>query len=857
MRVLSSSSAASGAALVLLGVLAPSAAFAETFRVLADGTGQFGTIQEAIDAASDGDTVLVGPGTWEEALAVGDTTLTLEASDGAATTVIDGGGEGEAISVSGNAWITGFTLRNSGGHAISVDAGSPTLSDLVFEDLGTVDLYGGAVAVWTGSPMIMGCTFTGGSGLAGAHLFVHSGTVTVRDSDFSGGTASYGGSIAVGGGTLVLERVTVRGNVASVHGGGLYTAPGASLLLTDTTFSDNANSTGTPYGFGGGLFLGASGSLVAERVTFSGNGSPEYATAMSYGGGLFLDSSSSATLTEVTLDGNLAYYGGGLFQNDMATVDLVGSELRANEAVQGAAIWVAQGDQLSLADTSVLANTSLYSGAGIHVSSLTGLWITGTTFDGNLALDGNGAAAVVTTAGTLEVVDSSFDTNIAHSAGGALHLSDVDRVEFDRVSFIDNVATHGDGGAVYAVNSPSFTIVGSTFHENFASFGGGAISTGGGLDVSGTTFTNNEAELRSGGALSIDGEGAYAVRLTTNRFVQNTAGGDGGAVYLEGSGARVVRGNLLAGNRGDSGGGVYAGGPASRDEWTNNIIQENTARSGGGVFFVDTTSTALVNNVVVGNGASEAGAALYLDHAVVDVRNVVVAYNTGAAAVFASGDPLGLGFTYDAWYANSGGNLSGALDTTGLDATHRSDAPGFVLWSPNGDPTDDSFVLWRSSPLVDAGDPALQDEDGSTSDIGVYGGPHVALDDADGDGSYSAWDCDDSNAGVSPGAAETWYDGVDQDCSGTSDFDQDGDGQDSIAYGGEDCDDLRAAITGPCDTGGPDTGGDSGSDSGSDSGAEPGPDIDLPQCGCAVGGARAPGAVLFGLLMLGRRRSRS
>lgn len=51
-------------------------------------------------------------------------------------------------------------------------------------------------------------------------------------------------------------------------------------------------------------------------------------------------------------------------------------------------------------------------------------------------------------------------------------------------------------------------------------------------------------------------------------------------------------------------------------------------------------------------------------------------------------------------------------------------------------------------------------------------------------------DCDDSLASVHPGGREVWYNGVDEDCSGGSDDDRDGDG---IAGGpsGEDCDDDR------------------------------------------------------------------
>ena len=70
--------------------------------------------------------------------------------------------------------------------------------------------------------------------------------------------------------------------------------------------------------------------------------------------------------------------------------------------------------------------------------------------------------------------------------------------------------------------------------------------------------------------------------------------------------------------------------------------------------------------------------------------------------------------------------------------------------------------------------------------------------DGDGDGVAASEDCDDTDAAVYPGAAETWYDGTDSDCDGRSDYDADGDGLDAIAYGGEDCDDTDSAV-GACE----------------------------------------------------------
>jgi pectin methylesterase-like acyl-CoA thioesterase len=101
-----------------------SSATARTIYVDDNGPADYDNIQAAIDAAVDGDEVVVAEGTYEN-ISIDGKSITLRSTnptnpDVVAATIIDGGGREPAVYFSGGGdypcWtLSGFTITNAGG----------------------------------------------------------------------------------------------------------------------------------------------------------------------------------------------------------------------------------------------------------------------------------------------------------------------------------------------------------------------------------------------------------------------------------------------------------------------------------------------------------------------------------------------------------------------------------------------------------------------------------------------------------------------------------------------------------------------------------------------------------------------
>ncbi|MEW6014769.1 MAG: right-handed parallel beta-helix repeat-containing protein [Candidatus Zixiibacteriota bacterium] len=207
----------------------------------------FPTIQEAVNAAGMGETVMVAPGVYEgegnRGITFSRKRIIVIAAAGPLETVIDCEGNAvtphQAFNISGaeeSGVIDGFTIRggyyNNGG-AINIQSSGPVIRNCIFHD-NRAPISGGAIRVkGRGEAHIINCTFANNSSMAGGAIFTIAGAKPRIENCLIAYSDS-GGAIHVNDGTSVpvISCTDILGNA-----GGDWSGDIAGMVNTDGNFS--------------------------------------------------------------------------------------------------------------------------------------------------------------------------------------------------------------------------------------------------------------------------------------------------------------------------------------------------------------------------------------------------------------------------------------------------------------------------------------------------------------------------------------------------------------------------------------------------------------------------------------------
>ncbi|MCK5271426.1 MAG: hypothetical protein KAJ52_02570 [Sedimentisphaerales bacterium] len=279
------------------------------------------TVQAGLDAAGDGDVVILASGTYSGSgnrdLDFQGKALTLRSTDPCdpaivAATIIDSCGTASEPH-------RGFYFHtqedaNSIVHGLTINGGFA---------------WGGGFYCYYSSPSILNCIISdNNTASSGGGIFCDHADPIIRNCTIRNNSAdSSGGGIYCYSSSPVINDCIISSNTAS-SGGGLYCSMSSSPELVGCTISDNfvlGADPGFPYK-GGGICAENNCDPIFVSCMVNGN------FASNFGGGIYLDSSTLGIVNSV-LTGNICgKYGGAIYNSD-STASLTNCTLSANEAV--------------------------------------------------------------------------------------------------------------------------------------------------------------------------------------------------------------------------------------------------------------------------------------------------------------------------------------------------------------------------------------------------------------------------------------------------------------------------------------------------------------------------------------------
>ncbi len=450
------------------------------------------TLQDAIDAAVDGNTIKVVGGDLP------DTPVT-------------------RAGLKQIGYITKSITIEGGydGRFTAINVNNPSIFDVGGTGRGLV-VSGTGVTV-----ELVNLTLTGGNADAGGGfnnrgggLAINLANVTLNNTDIGGNTATGGGGgVRVGSALVITNSSIISNNSAGGNGGGVYVdgVITSSLLITD----GGQIISNTASGNGGGVYINGALAIMTQTMgtVISGN-------LAANGGGVYVNNGTALWSGGQVVSNTATTNGGGIYNNGQVITLLTNTTVSSNTASSyGGGIYNISGGSVNMIDTTVSSNTATTGGGGVYqTTSSSRITITTSSLvDDNAATYGGG---FFVDNGSLIMVDSQVSHNTALTSGGGIYLNrSTVQVILTNTNVLTNQANGienktGGGGAF--INNGKLSVYSSTFQANQANNGipnetggGGAYIDNGKLSVYSSTFRANQASRRGGGIFCLSGGRRY------------------------------------------------------------------------------------------------------------------------------------------------------------------------------------------------------------------------------------------------------------------------------------------------------------------------------------------------------------
>jgi hypothetical protein len=435
------------AAIVLLAIFGGPGRVARAAPAALTYPGCAPTIQQCLDNASPGETLVIGAGTYITSLTlskavsltgVNSATTILQALPGQRVLTVTGAGVDSSVVISGLTFTGGSALGGDcptgcGGGVLITDGAQPLLSNLQLISNTAGWRAGGLYS--DGEVTIADSLFEGNqctlNFCLGGGLYAFR-AIALKDSRFISNTSKGGG-----GGAIAEIAVTIVGGIFQNNScapcGGAGVAAGNVLVVTGTQFLNNTSESGG----------------AAARV------------------------------------GITATISGALFQDNHCTT--------AN--CLGGALFIQQA--LTLKDTVFLSNTANGEGGAAAVTGDT--TVAGGLFQGNqCTLTGCSGGALMVT-GHVALNGTQFISNTSNATSGAVYAGGA---TVTRGRFIGNrcIETECVGGAIFVWGS--VIVDGTQFIGNSADYGGALFHSLANAQIVNALFVGNTA-IQMGGAMML------------------------------------------------------------------------------------------------------------------------------------------------------------------------------------------------------------------------------------------------------------------------------------------------------------------------------------------------------------------